>query len=184
MQTTRARRNTTSTHSWPRHYMGVSGLSHDPVAPRFTPGERTTGTHWTRGWVGPRAGLDTEARGKIILPLPGIEPRSPGSPARSQPLYWLSEIPGSLCSQTLGGKHKKMMFNKQSMRELIGFIQLVRGLCETVFNISPNLVIRCIINYHGVPITWPYLKPCEWVMRPWVWKRSSAYTTSRFEQNW
>jgi hypothetical protein len=36
--------------------------------------------------VGPRAGLDTEARGKK-LPLPGIEPRSPGSPARSQTLY-------------------------------------------------------------------------------------------------
>jgi hypothetical protein len=32
--------------------------------PRFTPGERTSGTHCTGGWVGPRAGLDTEARGK------------------------------------------------------------------------------------------------------------------------
>jgi hypothetical protein len=27
---------------------------------RFTPGERTPGTHWTGGWVDPRAGLDTE----------------------------------------------------------------------------------------------------------------------------
>jgi hypothetical protein len=34
--------------------------------PHFTPGERTTGTHCTGGWVGPRAGLDTEVRGKII----------------------------------------------------------------------------------------------------------------------
>jgi hypothetical protein len=25
---------------------------------RFTPGERTHGTHWTGRWVGPRAGLD------------------------------------------------------------------------------------------------------------------------------
>jgi hypothetical protein len=24
---------------------------------RFTPGERIPGTHWTGGWVGPRAGL-------------------------------------------------------------------------------------------------------------------------------
>jgi hypothetical protein len=32
----------------------------------FTPGERTPGTHWTGGWVGPRAGPDTEARGKIL----------------------------------------------------------------------------------------------------------------------
>jgi hypothetical protein len=41
-------------------------------------------------WVGPRAGLDTEARGKILSPLPGIEPQSSGHSARSQTLYWLS----------------------------------------------------------------------------------------------
>jgi hypothetical protein len=34
--------------------------------PRFDPGEWTLGTHFTGGWVGPRAGLDTEARGKIL----------------------------------------------------------------------------------------------------------------------
>jgi hypothetical protein len=58
--------------------------------PRFSPGERTPVTHCTGGSVGPRAGLDTEARGKILSPLPGIEPRSPGRPARIQTLYWLS----------------------------------------------------------------------------------------------
>jgi hypothetical protein len=47
-------------------------------------------THGTGGWVGPRAGLDTGARGKILSSLPGIEPRSPGRPARNQTLYWLS----------------------------------------------------------------------------------------------
>jgi hypothetical protein len=30
--------------------------------------------------VGPRAGLNTEARGKILSSLPGIDPRSPGPP--------------------------------------------------------------------------------------------------------
>jgi hypothetical protein len=55
--------------------------------PRFTPGERTPGTHCTGGWVDPRAGLDTEATVKILLPLPEIEPRSSGRPARSQTLY-------------------------------------------------------------------------------------------------
>jgi hypothetical protein len=40
--------------------------------------------------VGPRAGVDTEVRGKILLFLPGIEPRSPGRPVRSQTLYCLS----------------------------------------------------------------------------------------------
>jgi hypothetical protein len=46
-----------------------------------------TRTHCKEGWVDPRAGLDTEAIGKILSPLPGIEPRSLGSPAHSQTLY-------------------------------------------------------------------------------------------------
>jgi hypothetical protein len=40
--------------------------------------------------VGPRDGLNTEARGKILSPLPGIELRSPVRPVRSQTLYCLS----------------------------------------------------------------------------------------------
>jgi hypothetical protein len=40
--------------------------------------------------VGPRVGLDTETTGKILSPLPGIEPRSLGLPVRSQTLYCLS----------------------------------------------------------------------------------------------
>jgi hypothetical protein len=49
--------------------------------------EKDPRTHWMGGWVGPRAGPDTEARGKILLPLPGIEPLSPGRPVSSQTLY-------------------------------------------------------------------------------------------------
>jgi hypothetical protein len=56
--------------------------------PRYIPRERIPNTHCTVGWVGPKAGLDTEV--KILSPLPGFEPRSPGRPARSQTLYWLS----------------------------------------------------------------------------------------------
>jgi hypothetical protein len=37
------------------------------------------------GWA--PGDLDTEGKGKILSPLPGIEPRSPGRPARSQTLY-------------------------------------------------------------------------------------------------
>jgi hypothetical protein len=53
--------------------MVVSGQC--PPFRALAPGERTSGTHWTGGWVGPRVGLDTEARRKILLPLSGIEPR-------------------------------------------------------------------------------------------------------------
>jgi len=30
----------------------------------FTPGERTSGTHWIRGWVGLRVSLDTVMKSK------------------------------------------------------------------------------------------------------------------------
>jgi hypothetical protein len=37
---------------------GVIGQRHAPAA--LYSQERTPGTHWTGGWVGPRAGLDTQ----------------------------------------------------------------------------------------------------------------------------
>jgi hypothetical protein len=64
------------------------GLRHAPAA--LYPRRKTPGTYCTGGWVGPRARLDTEARGKILSPLPGIERRSPVRPARNQTLHWLS----------------------------------------------------------------------------------------------
>jgi hypothetical protein len=73
--------------------MIICNGSADPVPrPRFSPGERTHGTHCTGGWVVPWAGLDTKATGKTLSPLPGIESRSSGRPARSQTLYWLSYL--------------------------------------------------------------------------------------------
>jgi hypothetical protein len=57
--------------------------------PRFTPGVRTPGTHWTEGWVGPRDGLDTEVRGKISCLCRGSKLHRP---VRSQTLYWLSYL--------------------------------------------------------------------------------------------
>jgi hypothetical protein len=54
------------------------------------PGKGPPGTRCTGGWVGLRAGLDTEARRKVLSPLPGIELRSSSRPACSQTLYWLS----------------------------------------------------------------------------------------------
>jgi hypothetical protein len=53
----------------------------------LAPGKGPPGTYCTGGWVGLRAGLDTEVRGKIPTLLPGIEPRSPGRPVRGQTLY-------------------------------------------------------------------------------------------------
>jgi hypothetical protein len=49
--------------------MGVSGQRLAPAV-LYPPG-KDPGTHCTGGWVGPRAGLDTEATGKIPCPCRG-----------------------------------------------------------------------------------------------------------------
>jgi len=55
--------------------MEVGGQLHTPAA--HPPLVRALGTHWTRGFVGPKAGLNAVARRKISsLPLSGIEPKS------------------------------------------------------------------------------------------------------------
>jgi hypothetical protein len=44
---------------------------------RFTPRERSSGTHWIRGWVGPRAILDAVVKRKIPSPRRESNPRNP-----------------------------------------------------------------------------------------------------------
>jgi hypothetical protein len=71
----------------------------DTPRPRFTTGERTPGTHWIRGWVGSRAGLDAGARRKILCPC---WVSNPDRPARSQTPYCLS----------YHGSPNKIIFNR------------------------------------------------------------------------
>jgi hypothetical protein len=65
--------------------MEVSGRA--TPRPGFPPGEMTpppVPIVQEAGWA--PAGLDTEARGKILSPLPWIEPRLSSRPARNQTL--------------------------------------------------------------------------------------------------
>jgi hypothetical protein len=55
--------------------MGVSGQHHAPAA--LYPRGKDPRTHCTGGWVCPRAGLDTEDRGKILCPCRGSNPNRP-----------------------------------------------------------------------------------------------------------
>jgi hypothetical protein len=65
--------------------MGVSGQRDAPAV--IYPQEKVPGTHCTGGWVGLRAGLDTDARGKILCVC---WESNHGRPVCSQTLYWLS----------------------------------------------------------------------------------------------
>jgi hypothetical protein len=62
--------------------MGVSGQRHAPAA--LYPRGKDPRYPLAGGWVGPRAGLDAEARGKILCLYRGS---NPGRPVRSQTLY-------------------------------------------------------------------------------------------------
>jgi hypothetical protein len=57
----------------------MSGQLHTPAA--LPPG-KIPDTHWIRCWVGPRTSLD-DAEKRQFLPLPGLELRLLGRPARS-----------------------------------------------------------------------------------------------------
>jgi hypothetical protein len=55
---------------------------------RFTPGERAPCTHWTGGWVDPKAGLD-DLKKRKFLTLLGLELQPLSHPACSKSLYRL-----------------------------------------------------------------------------------------------
>jgi hypothetical protein len=85
--------------------MGMSGQCHAPAAlyprgkdPRY-PLYRTLG--------GPQSRSGHRGYRKNPLPLPGIEPRSPGRPVRNQTLYWLS-YPGILISSGMKFRNRNV----------------------------------------------------------------------------
>jgi hypothetical protein len=73
--------------------MGVSGQRHAPAA--LYPRGKDPWYPLYRRLGGPQSRYGDRGYRKNPLPLPGIEPRSPGRPVRSQLLYWLSS-PGSV----------------------------------------------------------------------------------------
>jgi hypothetical protein len=90
MQATRGRGCIAPTHSWPWQEVWVSGQHHILAALYLC--RRTPGTHWVGGWADLKAGLDTEARGKILRLCWGL---NPFCSVCSQTLNW-TELP-QLC---------------------------------------------------------------------------------------
>jgi hypothetical protein len=69
--------------------------------------------------MGPRASLDTEVRRKILSPLPGIEPRSPGRPVRSQ-----TPQSNSPAKCELIEKFQKLILNRNRSKDVIRITEL------------------------------------------------------------
>ena len=87
-----------STLPRPRHQKVVSGQQHTPAA--LYPRERA-GTHFTGGWVGPRAGLDGQ---KISSP-----PRFDPGPSSPQSVAIPTELPGPHIVRTTNIKIKNLI---------------------------------------------------------------------------
>jgi hypothetical protein len=98
--------------------------------PRFTPGERTPGTHCTGGWVGPRAGLDAEGRGKILCLCRG----SNSNPVRSQTLF---ELAAALAPCTIKGRAFLEQLRDLTSQEKHGLMDL------GVSRIQQQLEVKC-----------------------------------------
>jgi hypothetical protein len=64
---------------------GINGQSHAPEKGPPVP------TVQEAGWA-PEPVWTQEATGETLSPVPGIEPQSPGHPARSQTLYWATRL--------------------------------------------------------------------------------------------
>jgi hypothetical protein len=88
-----------STHSLTLALDGGEWLASCPGS--FTPKERTPGTHWIGGWVGPRDVLDAVVKRKIPPSPPGIEPYNPNRKALSPALYLLNYPGPPLVNETL-----------------------------------------------------------------------------------
>jgi hypothetical protein len=54
---------------------------------RFTPGERASSTHWIKGWVGPRAGLDAVEKRTISFPCQKSNPGRPAAAHRNTEIW-------------------------------------------------------------------------------------------------
>jgi hypothetical protein len=75
---------------------GVSGQRHAPAA--LNPQGKNPEYPLYRRLGGPQSRSRLTGYRQNPLPLPGIQPRSPGRPVRSQTLYWLSYPAPSLLS--------------------------------------------------------------------------------------
>jgi hypothetical protein len=128
--------------------MGLSGQRHALIT-LYPRGKDLADTHWTGGWVDPWAGLATKARGKNLSPLPGIEPRLPCRPVRSQTLYCLSysRIPLPLVFSP------KILNVSYYQLYMLYAPPILANLVRNVISWKIKIIERLVINCFQSPVT-------------------------------
>jgi hypothetical protein len=94
-----------------------------------TPRPLFPGTHWVRGWLGPRAGLDAMEK-KKIFPLPGIGPRPP-NPCTG--LYTDWDIPAFDLLWICARKYKCIFYFSRNVKSLFRLAFAEVDVCSMGF---------------------------------------------------
>jgi hypothetical protein len=164
--------------------MGVSGQRHAPAA--LNPQGRTPGTHCTGGWVGPRAGLDTEARGKILCPR---RDRTPVAQPVVRHYTELTRLHVELNTswKVNSGSDRQEILLLCNPKVDSNWIKLLKRMWETFFSLTliiwarifgQILQIHCLIFYTQVAVhdMEKWMKVGTWKLRGeervWVRRRS------------
>jgi hypothetical protein len=161
-----------ATHSRPRHYMGWA-VSITP-RPRCTPGERTSGTHFSGGWVDPRAGLDTEARGKNRFPCRGSNLDRPV--VQSVARHWAT--PATTCIKPKLIWNTKMFTNRASLNKYESRMFVVH---LSAFELSWIQLRLSSHTRNRLARRWPDILKNKWPahlgeVNPWIFVSSTTHS--------
>jgi hypothetical protein len=111
----------------------------------LTPGERAPVTHWKRGWVGPRSGLDDVEKRKFLT-LPGLELKLLGRPAHSQSLY-PTRYPGSYLVYSTAKKKPVGVLCQITEVQIIGLIRLLSRHTTRIFHLIKCFSFIAILSH-------------------------------------
>jgi hypothetical protein len=141
---------------------GVSGQRHAPAV--LYPWERIHGTHWMRGWVGPRAGLDAEARRKT---LDLCRRSNTDCPVRSQTLAKLPRLIKQVMYETTAPVRRELGRPKHStITTVLRASSMLKIFCNTFRHAKKWVqgrvyfatLLPFVSTQHAVCFTWDSMR--------------------------